>query len=291
MGRSPAAPILIRARLSVPLIRLLWISFKFPAGTGVLVHVFEVTSHCWAEQDNIPVPATVPSLSLSSSPEFLTSHSLLSHHLIITVLWSFVLFWMAHPHCCCPGFFLLFPAAGHWKVLASVACGSLPVYPDFARVYLDSVTRLVSPPALCLHHRDFIPATHFCFEEHLCCSHISGSLLQSLTVLLLWWPPAPRGNSDTAQLHLQSHQTRSTGNTPGAELQQHLGISLPFAQPTVISQSQGCVRATVSLCPIVWCHPNTSFPSSHSLTPWSKCHTGLCALHLVVSWEEQRNVL
>lgn len=55
MGRSPAAPILIRASLSVPLSRLLWIPFNFPAGTGVLVHVFEVTSHCWAEQDNIPV--------------------------------------------------------------------------------------------------------------------------------------------------------------------------------------------------------------------------------------------
>lgn len=205
MGRSPAAPILIRARLSVPLIRLLWISFKFPAGTGVLVHVFEVTSHCWAEQDNIPVPATVPSLQPCTPDLSLSANS----SLIITVLRSFILFWMAHPHCCCPGFFLLFPAAGHWKALASVACWSLPVYPDLVRACLDSVTCLVSPPALCLHHPDFTPATHFSFEEHLFCSHISGSLLLSLPVLVLWSPPALCWNSDTAQLHLQSHWTWS----------------------------------------------------------------------------------
>lgn len=199
-GKEPCCSHLIRARLSVPPIRLLWISFKFPDGTRVLVHVFEVTSHCWAEQDNISVfccagaqlcqPLSHPS---PSSPAFLTFHSLLIHLLIMTIIRNFILLCMVLPHYCCPGFFLPFQKHGIWRpckdfslsCLASMASWSLLLHPDPARAALDAVTCLVSPPAHCLHHPDFIPATHFSFEEHVCCSHISAALLLSLPAFLL----------------------------------------------------------------------------------------------------------
>lgn len=136
------------------------------------------------EHSHCPIPV----LRLHPSPAFLTSHSLLIHLFIIIVSGA--------------------SFSSGWSILTIVVqissfsfqkhdiwrpCKDFFHHPVGLSQFLLTLLELVwmlSPvwchhPALCLHHADFIPATHFSFEEHLCCSHISGALLLSLTALVL----------------------------------------------------------------------------------------------------------
>lgn len=225
-----------------------------------------------------PCPQAAPSdLSLSANSSF--SHY--SPH---------ILFWMVHPHDCCPGFFLSFQNHDIWRPCKdfSLSCccplQSMLTLLEFGCCPLFGVT-----PCLCLP--DFIPAPHFSFEEHLCCSHICAALLLSLpaVVLCLWWfswcgsrecshtsaaPPAPLGTllgQNPLPIPLLAAALGCfTAHSPAQSY---------FSVPGSPSSATG-----LSLCPHshYGATPTPVFHPSHSLISWSKCHMALCALHVLL---------
>lgn len=164
------------------------------------------------------MPASVPSLSSGStspsSPASLPSPSLLIHLLIITVLtfssgWSILMTVVQVSSSLSRSMTL----EGHAKTF------HCPVWPAWSVGLLQFILTLLEPvwmvsPVWCHPlppSPGFIPAPHFSFEEHLCCSHISAALLLSLPALVLFVVTFQR-----MQTHL-SCTSSPTGSTPGAE--------------------------------------------------------------------------
>lgn len=256
-----------------------------------------VPEHGCASHCPIPVLGFHPS---PFNPAFLTSHSLLIHLLIITVLRNFSLFWMVHPHYCCPRFFLLFlkpwllkPHKDFFHHLASMTHWSLPVHPDFARACLDAVTCLVSPPCSVPASPWFHSSHSFLFWRTRAAPIFPFLILASAALVprsfapvLVWWPPSTAW-FQRIQTHLSCTSSPTgpgalktpLGQNPRTHCSSTWGFQSPFPSPWLFLSPKAVTA--VSLCqghsvphvPSCGATQTPLFHWSHSLSARSKCHT------------------